>query len=533
MPISRRDFLYTSAAAAALVGMPLRAAAQSSDPKVLKVALYTDMVGYDPIVTTSNIAAYHGAMVYDMLFGNDEKQVPQPQMAEGHKVSDDKLTWTITLREGLAFSDGSPVTTADVIPSIRRWQARASQNGKLLEAATRELVAVDERTFEFRLKEPFPMLPAMLGSPATPLCFIMRKREAEMDPAKAIDVCIGSGPYILNLNETRPGIDYVYDRNPNYRPREDATSGLAGGKQAFFEKVIFANMPDAQTAIAALQAGEIDFYEIPPIDLLPALQGDSNITVADVMKSGTEGSIIINWLQPPFDKLEVRQALLHAIDQTAVLQGLFGDPNWFKAHPSWFTYNCPLYNETNSDWFKTAPDPEKAKTLLAEAGYDGKPIVILQATDRQVNADAVTIIAQQMRAAGFNVQIEAIDWATLLQRRTNKGPVGDGGWNLFVSTFNGFINSNPYTFGHMATIGEKGWFGWPSDTRNEELRAAWMKAETPEEQKTIAEQIQDNAWNITPRVSYGHWVQPVAYRSNLSGFVSVPGVLPLWNVKRT
>lgn len=532
MPISRRDFLSNSVAAGALLGMPLPAYAQAGGAKTLRVAVYTDMVGYDPIITTSNIAAYHGALIYDMLFGNDENQVPHPQMVGDYHVSDDKLTWTMTLRDGLAFSDGSPVTTADVIPSIRRWQARASQNGKLLAATTEELVAVDDKTFQFKLKEPFPMLPAMLGSPATPLCFIMRKREAEMDPSKSIDAYIGSGPFVLNQGETRPGIDYVYDRNPNYVPRDDAPNGLAGGKKALLDRVVLVNMPDAQTAIAALQAGEIDFYEIPPIDFLPVLSADPNITVADVMKSGTEGSIIINWLQPPFDNVKARQALLYAIDQKAILTGLFGDPNWFTPHPGWFTYGSALYNEANSDWFRDAPDPEKSKQLLAEAGYDGKPVVILQATDRKVNADAVTIIAQQMRAAGFNVQIDAIDWATLLQRRPNKGPVGDGGWNLFASTFNGFISSNPYTFGHMATIGEKGWFGWPSDARNEELRAAWMKAETPEEQKKIAEQIQENAWNVVPRVSYGHWVQPVAYRSDLSGFVSIPGVLGFWNVKR-
>jgi len=532
MTLSRRAFLYSSAAAGALLYMPLKAFAQAGDAGTLRVAIYTDMVGYDPIVTTSNIAAYHGALVYDMLFGNDENQVPHPQMVGDYSISDDKLTWTMTLRDGLAFSDGNPVTTADVIPSIVRWQARASQNGKLLAATTQELVAVDDRTFQFKLKEPFPMLAAMLGSPATPLCFIMRKREAEMDPAQAVDVCIGSGPYVLNTQETRPGIDYVYDRNPNYMPREEPASGLSGGKISNFERVVLVNMPDAQTAIAALQAGEIDFYEIPPIDFLPVLEGDSNLKVADVMKSGTEGSIILNWLQPPFDNLKVRQAMLYAIDQKAVLTGLFGNPNWFNAHPSWFTYGSPLYNEANSDWFRTAPDPEKAKQLLAEAGYDGTPVVILQATDRQVNADAVTIIAQQMRAAGFNVQIDAIDWATLLQRRPNKGPVSDGGWNAFVSTFNGFISSNPYTFGHMATIGENGWFGWPSDERNEELKAAWMEAETPEERVSIAAEIQENAWNIVPRVSYGHWVQPVAYRSDLDGFVSIPGVLAFWNVKR-
>ena len=518
---------------AALGVLPHRVSAQAGGRNVLRVALHTDFVGYDPIITTANIAAYHGAMVYDTLFGNDEDQVAHPQMVGEYSVSDDKLLWSFTLRAGLLFSDGTPVTTADVIPSIRRWQAQSSQTAKMLASVTTGMTAVDDRKFTIALKEPFPLLPSFLGSPATPLCWIMRRREAEMDPTKAVDQFIGSGPFVLNLRETRPGIDYVYDRNPRYTPRSEPAKGLSGGKVAHFDRVIAVNMPDAQTAMAALQAGEIDFYEIPPIDFVPALRADPNITVADLFKSGTEGSVIINWLQPPFNNQKIRQALLHAVGQTAILRALFADPAWYNAHPSWFTYGTAMANDANTDWFKTAPNPERSKALLAEAGYDRTPVVILQATDRQVNADAVTVLAQQMRAAGFNVRIDAIDWATLLQRRANKGPIANGGWNLFVSVFNGLIGSNPYIFSHMSTVGEAGFFGWPSDAKNETLRAAWLKAETLEERKKIARDIQENAWNIVPRVSYGHWVQPVAYRKNLSGFVSVPGVLPFWNVRRT
>lgn len=533
MALSRRHFLRNSVAAAALVAaVPSLTFAQDGQPKIIRAALHTDLVGYDPIVSTANIAAYHGAMVYDMLFGNDEDQVPHPQMVEDFSVSEDQLTWTFTLRDELMFSDGTPVTTADVIPSIRRWQARANTGAMLTEVLT-DMTAVDDRTFEITLNSPFPLLTSLLGSPAVPVCFIMRQREAEMDPAQPVDETIGSGPYMLNSAQTQPGARYVYDKNPHYVPRAEPAVGLSGGKVANFDQVIFVNMPDAQTAIAALQAGEIDFYEIPPIDFLPLLAGDSNLTVEDVFKSGTEGSLMINWLQPPFDNVLARQALLYAVDQEQVLRALFADPQWYDANKSWFTYGSAMYNEANTDWFDTAPDPERSRQLLAEAGYDGTPVVFLQATDRPANADAVTVIAQQLRDGGFTVQIDAVDWATILQRRPVQGPVSEGGWNLFVSQFNGLISSNPYMFGHMATLGtDGGWFGWPEDERNEQLRAEWIQAESLEQRQQIAIEIQENAWNIVPRVPYGHWVQPVAYRSNIQGFVSVPGILPFWNVDR-
>ena len=529
MKIRRRSLLGSVFLLSALSSAP--ALSQDAKDNTLTAVLHTDLVGYDPTITSSNVVAYHGAMVYDMLFGNDEDQIPQPQMVDTFTTSEDGLTWEFTLREGLKFSDGSDVTTADVIPSIARWEARSSL-GKRLAAVTAEMKPVDDMTFQIVLTEPYPLLPSFLGSPVTPVLFIMPKAAAETSPDESITEYTGSGPFMLNLDETRPGVRYVYDPNPYYVPREEEPSGLAGGMNVYLDRVVFENMPDAQTAVAALQAGEIDFYEVPPPDFLPMLESDPSLTVEDVFKVGKEGYIALNWLQPPFNDVRARQAVLWSLDQEQILKANFSDPKWYTTHGSWFTYGTPLANDANTDWFKNGPDQEKAKALLEEAGYDGTPVTILQATDRAVYNDTATVLAQQLRAGGFEVKVEAVDWATVLERRPNKGTPEEGGWNIFISQFNGLTNSNPYLFNHMATTGEDGWFGWPSDEKNEELRAAWIAAETPEERKEIATEIQANAWDIVPHALFGHWDQPVAFSSDYSGFVSIPSVLPFWNVKK-
>jgi peptide/nickel transport system substrate-binding protein len=142
------------------------------------------------------------------------------------------------------------------------------------------------------------------------------------------------------------------------------------------------------------------------------------------------------------------------------------------------------------------------------------------------------VLAQQLRAAGMKVDLQPMDWANVAQRRVSQSPPEQGGWNIFFTSGSGYAYSNPYLDGSMATSGTKGWYGWPSDEKNEQLRAQWMAAETPEQRKAIAAQIQDNGWTVVPHLHFGQWIQPAAHRKNLTGWLHVPGLLPFWNVEK-
>jgi peptide/nickel transport system substrate-binding protein len=256
MTATRRAVIGAGLASAGASLMPGVVRAQATPPasRTLRVALQSDIAVLDPIWTQANVTAYHGAMVYDTLFGIQADLQPKPQMVSRFGVSDDKLTWTFELRDGQRWHDGTEVTTADVIPSIRRWAARSGSGG-LLAARIKSIDASDARTFTIALREPFPLIIEVLGATNTPNCFIMRKREAETDPMQKIDSIVGSGPFTFNTAESRQGAQYVYDRNPNYVPRSEPANGTTGGKIARVDRVVVVNIPDSQTAVAALRTG--------------------------------------------------------------------------------------------------------------------------------------------------------------------------------------------------------------------------------------------------------------------------------------
>ena len=231
----------------------------------------------------------------------------------------------------------------------------------------------------------------------------MRKKEAETDPNQQITEYIGSGPFTYNRDETRMGSRYVYDRNPNYVSRSEPSTGMAGAKNVKVDRVIYENMPDSQTALQALKAGEIDFFEIPPIDLIDTLESDPNIKIEVLNKTGNYGIMRLNFLHPPFNKPEARQAMLHLIDQEEFMKATFGNPKYYKKCPSNFACGTPMENDENTDWFKTAPNIAKAKELFQKAGYDGKPVTVLHATNIDFMNNAAQIAAQRLRAAGINV----------------------------------------------------------------------------------------------------------------------------------
>lgn len=511
---TRRKVMQGALAAAGAIAAPRVAQSQNGSGKAI-IEAGVDLTSYDPVVSFASTTTYHAAKVYDTLFGLDPQQRPQPQMVSRCDLSDDKLTWTFELRDGLKFHDGTAVTSADVIPSIRRWTARSAL-GQLLMPHVKDISARDSKTFSIKLKERFGLVVEGLAGSVGGPCFIMRKKEAETDPAQKIDAVIGSGPFKFNLAETKPGAKYVYDKNPDYVPRSEPPSGMAGGKIVKIDRLTYMAMPDAQTAIAALQAGEVDYYGEPPIDLLEQLSQDKNVKLQVVDQLGQNGLIRFNALYPPFNNVKCRQAILYIVKQLDYLKAIISNPDYYKTCASSFGCGTPTENDANTGWFKAAPDYAKAKQLLKEGGYDGSPVVLLQATNWSIAKDAAEILADEMRRAGINVRLEPMDWAGVTARRANKSPPDQGGWNVFTGTAPGFFIGNPLFSYHQAN-GEKGWFGWPTDPKNEELRNQWQLAETIEERRQIAREMQENEWTFVPHVLFGRWLQPAVMRANIKG----------------
>ncbi|CAN5902453.1 ABC transporter substrate-binding protein [soil metagenome] len=515
--------------AAAAVALPGAVSAQTAPkPQTLRVVLHSDLKILDPIWTTAFIVRNHGYMVYDTLFALDGDLKIQPQMVGKYDVSADKLTWTFTLRDGLEFHDGQPVTSDDVLASLKRWAVKDGLGqvlwGKLADAKT-----VDAKTFQLVLKAPTGIMLQALAKPSgNP--FIMPKRIAETPPSDQIKEFVGSGPFIFKADEWKPGDKTVYVKNAKYKPRAEPASGLAGGKVVKVDRVEWVAMPDQQTAVNALQAGEIDIIEQPQHDLYPLLKKDKNIELVTTNPWGNQYIFRFNQLFKPFDNAKVRQAMLYALNQKDFLEGVIGDPQYYKVCKAMFMCGGP-YETTAGFADKYESDFPKAKQLLAEGGYDGTPVVLLHSTDLYVLTNMAPIAKALMEKAGMKVDMQSMDWQTLVSRRARRDTPDKGGWNALITSTSGVDSLDPLSYSFIGASCDKAWFGWPCDEEVTRLRQAF--ADEPDEavRKQLVEKIQLRAAEVPTHAFLGQYNNAMAIRKNITGSVISP-VPVFWNIEK-
>jgi len=522
--LGRRSLLRLAALAASLALIP-SAFAEST----LKVALHSDLKIIDPIWTTALISTHHGMMVYDTLFSLDEKLTVQPQMVDKWSLSEDKLTWTFTLRDGLEWHDGQPVTAEDCVASIKRWSARDGMGQKLMSFVA-DIKPTDARTFFMRMKEPYGLVLATLGKSTSNFPFMMPKRVADTDPGTQITDPVGSGPFIFKKEEWKPGEKAVYVKNPKYKPRAEPPSGFAGGKVVKVDRVEWIWIADPQTQVNALLNGEIDFIEAPPHDLLPLLVRDPNVKLLVVAPMGRQYAFRFNVLHKPFDNPKVRQAVAYALNQKDFLNSTIGDAEYYVTCKSLYPCGSPL--ATTKGWDdKIESNFVKAKTLLQEAGYDDAPVVLMQSTDIASLSNLAPVAKSLMEKAGLKVDLQAMDWQTLVARRAKKDPPNAGGWSAYLTSWGGVDVLDPVATNFLNASCEKATFGWPCDGELERLRDAFAKETDPAKQKSIAEAVSVRASEYPTHVVLGQYLQPAAFRKNIEG-VLVASNVAFWNIEK-
>jgi peptide/nickel transport system substrate-binding protein len=243
------------------------------------------------------------------------------------------------------------------------------------------------------------------------------------------------------------------------------------------------------------------------------------------------GILRFNFLFPPFNNEKMRQALLYAVDQNDYVIGIAGDKKNGKPCYSYFTCGTPLASEVSAEPLKGKRDLAKAKQLVAESGYKGEKVVIIDATDQPIVHSQSLLTLENLKKIGINAEIQAGDWGTLITRRTVKETPDKGGWNIFHTWLVGPDMVNPAVNFPIRGTGEKAWFGWPTDPKMEELRDAWFHAKTQAESKKITEAVQQRAFEFVPFIPTGQFILPTAFRSNISGLIIAPINL-LWNVEK-
>jgi peptide/nickel transport system substrate-binding protein len=531
--LSRRKLLKLSLGAA-----PLALAATSTPPamaggkKTISAVMHSDLRIIDPGFTTAYITRDHGYMVYDTLVATDANFKVQPQMADW-KISDDRLTYTFTLRDGLKWHDGAPVTAEDCVASLKRWGKNDGMAQKLMDF-TASIEAADAKTILLKLKEPYGLVLETLAKPSSLVAFMMPKRLAETPAGQQIPEQIGSGPFKFIKSEFQPGVKAVYEKSTDYVPRKEPPSWTAGGKIVKVDRVEWITMPDAQTATNALQAGDVDFLENPPFEMLPVLEANPDVKVQALNKFGFQTYGRMNFLIPPFDNVKVRRAALLAINQKDVLDAMVGNPKYYEQCGAFFVCGTPLATDVGAGALTKGGNVEEARKALAESGYDGTPVVVLAPTDVLMLKAQPVVVAQLLRQAGFKVDLQTTDWQTVVSRRASQKPLSEGGWNMFFTFSVAADVMNPIVNFPLGGRGKNGgWFGWAEDAKIEQLKDKFARASSLEEQKKLAAEIQQEAYDQVIYLPLGQFLAPSAWRKSLSGVLDGPATPIFWNIDKT
>ena len=529
--MKRRDLLATGTAAAiGTLAAPRLSLAQNT--RTLKFVPQANLSSLDAVAGTQYVVRNASLMIWDTLFGIDSNIVPHPQMAESYENSPDFKVWTFKLRPGLKFHDGEPVLSKDVTASLLRWMARDTM-GQRIKASMDEMVAVDDRTVRIKLNKPFPKMLFALGKGNAPVAEIMPERIAKTDPFQLIKEYIGSGPMQFATDEWVPGSKAVFKKFEGYQPRAEAADWLSGGKRMMFDRIEWLILPDDATKAAALQNGEVDWWENPVPDLVPLLKRNRNVSLDIADPLGNIGSLRFNHLHPPFNDVRARRAVMMALSQEDYMRAVVGDDETlWKASASYFTPGTALYTDAGGEILKGERKLAEAKKLLAEAGYKGETIILCVATDVQITKAEGDVTADLLKKIGMNVDYQALDWGTVGARRAKKDPPSSGGWHIFHTWHAGADCINPAPYTALDCGGDKAWFGWPTSKAVEDGITAWYDAPDLAAEKKAVIDIDRAAFDDVVYAPTGFFLQYQGWRKNVTGVIKAPFPV-FWGVQKS
>ncbi len=529
MKITYRTPVVKLLAAFVCAGLLTPAFAQPASG-TLRYVPQSDVKVMDPGFTTNYQTRNFGYLVFDTLFGLDAKGKPRPQMVDTFTRSADGRQWSFTLRAGLRFHDGQPVTSADCIASLERWSTKDSYGRAMVEAGAR-WKAMDERTFTLSLDEPFGLVLEALSKVSSFTPFILPARLIKAAGNGPVNDAVGSGPFVFKRDEWAPGSKLVFVRNPDYVGRSEPASFLAGSKKPQLARIEWVILPDANSAAAALKNGEVDMLETIPPDQIASLSTDPGVRV--VAAGAYQASLVLNETQPPFNNEKARQALLLAVNQEKFVAAM-GYPPHMRMKYCASLFMCGSANETSAGAAPYArPDLAKAKRLLAESGYQGEKVVLLVPTDNQPLYGAALVAMQTLKQVGFHVDAQSMDWATLVSRRVSKEPVDRGGWSLYATFAVSSSADSPLSNFMLGASCGNSMPGWPCDPTLDDLRKAWLKESAPAARREILDRFQERAYQSLPYVPVGQYAGAFAVRKNVSHVERLDSDVPsLWMLSK-
>ncbi len=507
-------------------------AAAQAPTQVLKVVPSADVAELDPARAANQIGRIYSQMVFDTLYALDHTLSPKPMMVDKETISEDRLTYTFMLRPGLKFHDGSPITTRDVTASLTHWMNGSATGGEL-KSRLDSMIVQDPLTFTLKLKQPFGLLEFLLAGAGAPIAGIMREADATRPDGVPLTDPVGSGPFRYVASERVSGHRVVFERYADYVPRAEPPDGAAGARLVKLARVEWNIMPDPTTAANAMVTGEADFWDTVTPDMVPFLK-QHGVNVRRTAALPSVAWIRPNFELPPFNDPRARQALALLVDQKEFMQAVAGDTPWTTCY-SFSVCGSQLGTEVGSEAYRKT-DVAKAKQLLAEAGYKGEPVVVIGTPQLPIINVMTQLLAQRLRDAGVNVDMQMGDWASIFTRmNTPHLTPGHGAWNVGGTYSLGGTAFNPLTNSVIDTScgpNATSRMGWPCDAEGDALRKAVTAAPDDASRKAAFEAFQKRMWQFIPYVPAGQFDQQNAYGKNVSGVLG-GYVIIYWNMEKS
>jgi len=477
---------------------------------VLKAAMIGEPPTLDAHLTTAVITYNVMWHVYETLYTLDRNFEPAPMLAEGHTVSDDGRRYTIALRRGVKFHTGKEMTSADVVASLSRW-GRLHTAGKAIWKYVEAFEARDPYTVVFHLKSPTGSL---LYAVASAYAAIYPKEVVDAAGDNAVKTLVGTGPF--RFVEHKPDRHIRLARFKEYAARPEPPNGFGGKRTAWVDEIYFLPTPDLAVRAAGLETGEYHFADQIKQDQYDRLSKIPSLELS-VVKFGFWPTAVLNHKQGLMTNKKLRQAMLAALDPEPILAAAVGNKDFYRVDGAIFQKELPWYSTVGLEAYNQK-NKDKARRLLKEAGYTGQPVRWLTTQEYDYMYKSALVARQQLEEVGFKIDLQVLDWATLVQRRAKP------------ELYEIFSTGHPVSFDPaLSTPLQCDWPGWWCHEEKERLMAELTRETDPKKRKAIIERIQVVFYEDVGRIKFGDVFLFRAARKELRGSVRTLPYIHFWN----
>lgn len=496
MNILRFAYVATS-----LLALSVPAAHAQQQGGVIKIATIGEPASLDPMMSATDLVGMISQHIFETLFTFDSKWNVTPLLAQSMpEVSSNGTIYTIKLRQDIKFHDGREMMANDVVASLKRWLDVASR-GKQTAVYIKSVEKTANDTVTITLTQPYAPLLSLLAFNNS--AAVIMPSDALTMPLKEV---IGTGPYKLKEHKADQYIQLI--RFDDYKPRSEKADGFGGARIAKADEILFAPLPDANTRIEAAISGQYDYVDSLPVESYQRLeQGKDKPVLLDHFGWPI---FVMNNKDGPLKSAKIRKAIQLALNEEDMLAAGFGDPKFYAAEPAMYPKGYAWHTTTGTENYNLA-DPEKAKALLDEAGYDGTPIRILTSRQYEFHYKMAQVAAEYLKLAGFKVDLQVVDWATLTQRRADPKL-----WDIYI-THSPFL-PEPALIGSLSTS-SPGWWDTPA---RKTVVDAFTSESNPEKRVALWADVQKTIYDELPLIKIGDFNAVAAMSTKLEGVDPAP-----------